>query len=87
MPVTLLDGFYIDLHITIDIEPPGINCADGGIKVTVIGGSLYVCHGADGVRGTTGPAGPENAAGEQGIKGDTGATGATGPRGTTGPSG
>ncbi len=58
-------------------EPPGANCADGGIKVesgqdSIVTSTTFVCNGAQGPTGPTGP---------------TGATGATGPTGTTGPTG
>ncbi|MGH7851245.1 MAG: DUF7151 family protein, partial [Thermodesulfobacteriota bacterium] len=61
-------------------EPPGDNCADGGIRVesgqdNVVDSTTYVCNGADGPTGPAGPTGP------------TGATGATGPTGPTGPAG
>lgn len=73
-------------------EPPGANCADGGIKVesgqdSVVDTTTYVCNGAEGVAGPTGPTGPTGATGAQGPAGPNGATGATGPAGPTGPQG
>lgn len=52
--------------VTVTTEPPGPNCAHGGIKVVSESGTTYVCNGAPGADGTPGqsvtvtnePAGP-----------------------------
>lgn len=67
--------------IRATVEPAGINCATGGIKITVphlpTDEIFYICNGAPGAPGTTGPAGPT------GPQGPTGATGPQGPAGST----
>ncbi len=70
-------------------EPPGANCADGGIKVesgqdSIVTSTTYVCNGPEGPQGIQGEPGPT---GPTGPIGPTGATGAQGPIGPIGPTG
>jgi hypothetical protein len=60
------------------VEPPGANCANGGVRISSLSGVAFVC---DGATGATGPQGP------QGAKGDTGAQGPAGPAGAAGVAG
>jgi hypothetical protein len=62
-------------------EPPGANCANGGIEYISAAGVDYVCHGA------TGPTGAAGATGPNGLVGLTGLTGAIGSQGTMGAQG
>jgi len=68
-------------------EPPGANCANGGVKYTSASGVEYVCNGAPGPKGDTGATGPQGPMGSTGPQGATGATGPQGPSGATGPQG
>jgi hypothetical protein len=38
--------------VTVEVEPPGINCPNGGIKVTSLSGVTYVCNGENGAAST-----------------------------------
>jgi hypothetical protein len=40
--------------VTVTTEPPGVNCANGGIKVVSESGTTYVCNGAPGPDGQPG---------------------------------
>jgi len=40
--------------VTSVVEPPGVNCAEGGLKLTSVSGTQYVCNGAEGAAGATG---------------------------------
>lgn len=40
--------------VTATPEPPGVNCAEGGLKLDVGGDTRYVCNGADGTPGQPG---------------------------------
>ncbi len=74
-------------------EPPGTNCAFGGVKYASASGFGYVCNGATGAQGlagatgATGPQGPMGAAGAQGATGPQGPQGSQGPQGPQGPPG
>jgi hypothetical protein len=57
-------------------EPPGSNCADGGVKLVSAGGTTYVCNGS---AGTAGLQGPQGEPGPEGPKGDSGPQGPEGP--------
>jgi hypothetical protein len=82
----------LNAFVSTTPEPPGANCADGGIKVesgqdSVVDTTTYVCNGAEGAAGPTGPAGPDGPIGPQGPIGPIGSTGATGATGPAGPAG
>lgn len=80
-------------------EPPGDNCATGGVRLDDAEGTTYVCNGdqgpigaegpqgAVGPQGETGPVGPEGPQGEQGVIGPQGEEGEMGPQGPQGPQG
>lgn len=67
--------------VTVEPEPAGANCPNGGIQVTpvasdgTLGNPFFVCSGADGAPGPAGAPGPV------GVPGPTGATGPRGPAG------
>ncbi|MBI5067698.1 MAG: S8 family serine peptidase [Deltaproteobacteria bacterium] len=86
------------LSTTAVTEPPGANCADGGVRIQHEGGAaVYVCNGADGASTTVTaePAGTNCATGGLRVQVGTGApsyvcngaAGATGPAGPAGPTG
>jgi len=63
-------------NVAVTNEPPGVNCPNGGKKLTTSVGAgpvtvSYVCNGTNGATGATGP------------QGSTGATGAQGPPGVS----
>jgi hypothetical protein len=68
-------------------EPPGANCADGGVKFTSASGVEYVCNGAPGPTGPAGATGPQGTPGAAGPQGTPGAPGPQGTPGATGPQG
>ena len=96
-PTTLCDS---DTVVVVE-EPPGENCPNGGVKLTVIrdGGHVkefgedratedfYVCNGEDGEPGPPGPPGPPGEDGEDGAPGAPGTPGADGAPGPPGPPG
>src|SRR5262245_61462728 len=53
--------------VTITVEPPGANCADGGVAMTSASGTAYVCNGADGNDGTNGSNGTNGTNGTNGV--------------------
>ncbi len=85
------------------MEPAGINCATGGMKVEMgldadgngvldvgeVNAALtrYVCNGALGPQGAEGATGPIGPVGATGATGPTGAVGAVGPTGPVGAAG
>ena len=84
--------------ITVVVEPPGENCVNGGIKVTVtttpedpeqepVETVYYVCNGQDGEPGTPGTPGEPGDPGPPGPPGDDGAPGQDGQDGSDGADG
>ena len=84
--------------ITVVSEPPGENCASGGIKVTVtttpedpeaepVETVYYVCNGQDGEPGTPGEDGEDGAPGTPGEPGPEGPQGPPGEPGQDGAPG
>ena len=85
------------------MEPAGINCGTGGMKVEMgldadgngvldvgeVNAALtrYVCNGALGPQGAEGATGPIGPVGATGATGPTGAVGAVGPTGPVGAAG
>jgi len=61
-----------------DLAVGDANCPDGGVALTSVSGTTYVCNGSD---GATGPQGPTGATGPQGPIGPTGAQGSAGADG------
>ena len=45
------------------IEPPGVNCTNGGVKYPSATGTNSLCNGATGPTGAQGPPGPQGDAG------------------------
>lgn len=68
-------------------EPPGENCAEGGMKFSVGGRDYFACNGSPGVPGAPGAQGLKGDRGEQGPMGPVGPVGPVGPKGETGPRG
>lgn len=83
----------------ITVEPAGVNCPAGGVKIVVPGAGpddengrptdlvFYVCNGVNGPVGPIGPAGPKGdtgAPGPQGLPGLPGSQGLPGAPGLTG---
>lgn len=75
------------VSIATAAEPAGVNCAEGGTRLTAANGASYVCNGKPGTEGAPGPKGdkgdpclPSDPA-CVGPKGDTGDTGPAGPAG------
>ena len=88
----------LNAFVNTTLEPPGDNCADGGIKVesgqdSIVSSTTYVCNGAEGpqgpqgTQGEAGPTGPQGPAGPPGPQGETGPQGPQGSQGETGPIG
>lgn len=76
-------------------EPPGDNCADGGIKIesgqgdTVVN-TAFVCDGPagpEGLKGDPGLEGPQGIQGPAGLQGEQGPSGPPGINGESGPQG
>lgn len=81
---------------TIEVEPAGVNCPVGGVKITLPDGDddgdepdgvFFICNGLDGQPGAPGVPGDDGAPGPIGPAGPKGDTGAPGPQGPSGPAG
>ncbi|MBL8920554.1 MAG: hypothetical protein JNJ54_16945 [Myxococcaceae bacterium] len=84
--------------VTTMTEPAGMNCANGGVRLTSVSGTSYVCNGATGMQGTPGQsvtvatetAGMNCATGGLRLTSTSGTNyvcnGAAGPTGTAGQS-
>jgi hypothetical protein len=73
--------------VAVTVEPPGVNCAFGGLKLTSETGIAFVCNGAPGPQGPSGAQGPGGSNGSDGARGPSGAAGPQGPQGPQGPAG
>jgi hypothetical protein len=71
-------------QLSVTPEPPGENCANGGIMVQFGEGVEFICNGTDGSSGGNGAQGPTGSAG---ANGRDGVAGPQGPRGPAGPPG
>lgn len=70
--------------VVVVVEPPGLNCPAGGIKISVVGdGTFYVCNGVAGAPGVPGPIGAPGLPGAPGAPGLPGAPGPAGPAAPT----
>ncbi len=79
-------------NVAVTNEPPGVNCPNGGKKLTTSVGAgpltvSYVCNGTNGATGATGPQGSTGATGAQGPPGIPGSAGAPGAPGNNGVNG
>jgi len=63
--------------VTIALEPPGANCAGGGVQLTASNGVEYVCNGIDGTDGVDGHDGAPGPQGPMGVQGPPGPTSIT----------
>ena len=81
----------------ITVEPAGLNCPAGGVKIVVPGQGpddangrptdlvFYICNGLTGPVGPIGPGGPAGPIGPGGPPGGQGPIGPAGPRGSDAP--
>jgi hypothetical protein len=70
------------VSVTGVAEPPGANCAAGGVAYTSVSGTDYVCNGLMGSAGEMGSAGPQGDPGPTGANGHNGGCSAGGGTGS-----